>query len=718
MTNYFVISCILIIITSVPLGLLTYWKNKRSLTNRLFFVLTLVTSFWALGISVVVTVNNKQLALFLAHFFHFGVIFIPILYTHFILSLLNINLIEKKVIRFSYALGIFFSFSNLTNFFIKDVRSIPEFNFNFFIQPGYLYLPFLVMFFLLPGYAFIKSLLVFRNSVGVKRNQIKYIIMASCFAFVGGSSTYFPAYNINIYPYANFLVPVYPMILAYAITHYRLMDIRVAFTRAGIFLVVYTIVLSMPFIVLHRTGSGLIATSLAVIFATLGPLIYRFLQKKAESVILNQQRHYQRILLQAAMGMVTEHNLEKLSKLIVFILIRTIKLNFATIFINEKGSDYYESKAMRSKTVMEACSISFSLDHSFVCYLKKNHDPFFFEEMPVQIRESFDSSLNVSMIIPVFSGNALLGFVLLGEKTNTQAYTKEDINVFKILSRQAALAIENCIFFKESQESQERIFAAEKLASIGGMADGVAHQIKNRLNQFSLASGELKNEIDNFNTKYPELIKKDPELKRIFDYLTKISLSLIENVKRTDNIIKGILDFSKVENKENFFNKFSLKEVTDLAASLLMIKHEVGQLPIIIDLGKDDVIYGIKSQIIEAVYNMLDNAYEATKEMQVQLSKKEQEQFLPFSPKVEFSLTHTQDRYLIKISDNGIGIKEEDKHKIFAPFFTTKSSYKSGSGIGAYVVKRIIEENHKGKIWFVSTYMKGTSFFIELPEGK
>jgi len=305
--------------------------------------------------------------------------------------------------------------------------------------------------------------------------------------------------------------------------------------------------------------------------------------------------------------------------------------------------------------------------------------------------------------------------VLLGEKTNTQPYTEEDINVFKILSRQAALAIENCIFFQESQESQEMMFAAEKLASIGGMADGVAHQIKNRLNQFSLASGELKNEIEDFSTKYPELIQKDPELKKTFDYLAKISRSLIENVKRTDSIIKGILDFAKVENKENFFNKFSLKEITDLACNLLIVKHEVAQLPITINLGEDDIIYGIKSQIIEAVYNMLDNAYEATKEVQAQLSKQDQESFLP---RVELNLTQAEDRYVIKISDNGIGIKEEDKHKIFAPFFTTKSSYKSGSGIGAYVVKRIIEENHKGKIRFVSAYLKGTDFFIELPKAK
>jgi len=60
-------------------------------------------------------------------------------------------------------------------------------------------------------------------------------------------------------------------------------------------------------------------------------------------------------------------------------------------------------------------------------------------------------------------------------------------------------------------------------------------------------------------------------------------------------------------------------------------------------------------------------------------------------------------------------IREEDSKKVFAPFFTTKSSYTSGTGIGMYVVKRIIEENHKGRVWFESEYMKGTRFFIELP---
>ncbi len=83
---------------------------------------------------------------------------------------------------------------------------------------------------------------------------------------------------------------------------------------------------------------------------------------------------------------------------------------------------------------------------------------------------------------------------------------------------------------------------------------------------------------------------------------------------------------------------------------------------------------------------------------------------------MKMKLSQTEKAYHIEISDNGMGMKPEDKNKIFAPFFTTKSSYKSGTGIGMYVVKRMVEENHKGKISFSSEYGEGTKFSIELPK--
>jgi signal transduction histidine kinase len=83
---------------------------------------------------------------------------------------------------------------------------------------------------------------------------------------------------------------------------------------------------------------------------------------------------------------------------------------------------------------------------------------------------------------------------------------------------------------------------------------------------------------------------------------------------------------------------------------------------------------------------------------------------------IKLKVSENERNWRLEISDNGIGVKEQDAKKIFAPFITTKSSYKSGTGIGMYVVKTIVEENHHGKIWFESTYMQGTKFVIELPK--
>ena len=68
----------------------------------------------------------------------------------------------------------------------------------------------------------------------------------------------------------------------------------------------------------------------------------------------------------------------------------------------------------------------------------------------------------------------------------------------------------------------------------------------------------------------------------------------------------------------------------------------------------------------------------------------------------------------IIVQDNGLGIKEEDQKKVFTPFFTTKISNRKGTGLGLYVIKKIITENHKGRIQVSSIYKQGTTFSLEL----
>lgn len=694
------------------IGVFVALKNKTRL-NISFSIWMILITFWLFGNGLAYMSKYDWLVIELYNRFEFlGVCFISI--TGYWISLCWDKELLKKQKKYVIA-GIMIS----SIFYLTNLK------YNYILSGAYDYFwgryfkngaggTIFIIYWIIPLIAtLINYIDLYKKAAGLKKRQYGIILIATFIVYLGATD-WLPCYGLEIYPFGFIPVLIFSFLMAYAIIRYHLMEIKIVFTRAGIFLAVYTVVLGIPFIVLKRTGSGLFATSLAVVFATIGPLTYRFLQMKAEAAILAQQRRYQRILLRAAVGMVTEHDLARLSKLIVFTLKSTIRLNFSAIFIIDKKSNLYQLKSIRGEPNIGECVKSFDAKDPFIGYLKENRGNFFFENAPEQIRDSSDILSKSRIVIPVLIGDELLGFVFLGEKTNTHPYSDEDIDVFKILSRQAALAIENCIFFEESKDAQERMFAAEKLASIGGMADGIAHQIKNRLNLFSLTGGELKFEIRNFVAKHNKLVNSNPELDKTFKYLNEISASILDNVKRTDGIIKGMLDFAKVEKKENLFAVFSFKEIIKLSCRLLMLKHEAVALPLSVKIYTEDAVYGVKSQLTEVIYNLLDNAYEAIEERKMRISAKKEP--APFIPAIELSLTHTQDRQIIKISDNGIGIKEEDKPKIFAPFFTTKTSYKSGSGIGVYVAKRIIEENHKGKIRFTSNYMEGTSFIIELPK--
>jgi signal transduction histidine kinase len=185
--------------------------------------------------------------------------------------------------------------------------------------------------------------------------------------------------------------------------------------------------------------------------------------------------------------------------------------------------------------------------------------------------------------------------------------------------------------------------------------------------------------------------------------------------------LRGILNFARTEEKDIGFTEFSLTEIINNALDMLAVKHKLAGFPLEIDMGTCDLIFGVKAQIMEAVYNIIDNGHEACQEKAAKLRHEAEEKgeegvITGYSPNIKFTHIEKDFTDVLIIEDNGIGIKETDKRKIFAPFFTTKSSYKSGSGIGAYVVKRMVEENHKGKIRFDSEYLKGTKFTIELPK--
>nr|MCR4663133.1 HAMP domain-containing histidine kinase [Endomicrobiaceae bacterium] len=497
------------------------------------------------------------------------------------------------------------------------------------------------------------------------------------------------------------------------ISSYNFTNIKTASIKILIFLFILFLVLVLSkYILIYSTNiyiSNFITFMLTILFF----MIYKKIISKTENLLFSQSKHYQNLLIHAASGMAKEHDIDRLLKLISMIVLKAVKVSFVAIFLENKNKENFEIKIIRSYCHKNnEFMFSYEYNHPFINFIKHKEDPFLFDEMPQFIAHSVVLPFRPALIIPSFY-DGVKGFMVIGEKNNKEIFTKEDIGVFKMLARQTSLAMENCLFFDEYKQAQEKIFAAEKLASIGGLAEGVAHQIRNRLNEFSLISGELKFEVKDFEERNEEFVSKNKKLQNTFGYIMELSDSLKNNINKTDEVIKGILDFAKMKAKHRMFETFVFKEIVDLAYEMLKVKHHVPDKLIISKNFKEtDTILGVKSQLIEVIYNVIDNAFEATEEKQSLLKTDEQMRYVP---QIDISLTYKNNKSVIKISDNGIGIKEENTGKIFIPFFTTKASFKSGTGIGMYIVKRMIVENHKGKIWFESEYMLGTDIIIELP---
>lgn len=707
---------IFIYISAAALIFLTgfvFYKNKFNFLSKSFGFLNLSFLIWLLSYANIHSSPNRFTAYLAAHIGFTGIILVPLFLSIFMFNFIEIKLNKKTKWLFAFFTIFFITLNFFSEFIISNIE-ITEWG--MFPSAGKLFFVFLIYSFFVFFYTIFTAYKSAQNPeiTSIKKQRIIYLILTYIAYLI-----FFTFDNLFFYNIFNFEPTFYLSILFCSVlitvimSSYNLSNIKVTLIKFFIFIFMMLLVFILSnYILISSTNiyvSSFINLTITLVFYT----FYKKIISVAEDILLSQNKHYQNLLVHAASGMAREHNIDRLLKLISIIVLKTVKVSFVAIFLENKKEKNFEIKIFRAfSNINDEIIFSYNFDHPFVNFIKHKEDPFLFDEIPQYIARSIVLPFRPGMIIPSFFED-IKGFMIIGEKNNKDVFTKEDAVVFKMLARQTSLAVGNCLFFEEYKHAQEKISAAEKLASIGGLAEGVAHQIRNRLHQFSMISGELKYEIKDFEEKNKKLIDDNKKLTETFNYIKELSLSLKNNVDRINEIIRGILDFAKMEAKHTMFENFLFNEVVDLAYDMLKIKHNIpNNLVFVKNFNNNDIVFGIKSQILEVVYNLIDNAFEAIEEKNNTLTKEES---IKTQNKIEISLIKKKDVTVISIQDNGIGIKEENVNKIFIPFFTTKSSRKSGTGIGMYIVKRLITENHKGKIHFESKHMNGTSVFIELP---
>ncbi len=255
------------------------------------------------------------------------------------------------------------------------------------------------------------------------------------------------------------------------------------------------------------------------------------------------------------------------------------------------------------------------------------------------------------------------------------------------------------------KSTQTQLVYSQKMASLGQLTAGIAHEIQNPLNfvnNFSELSVDLLSEL--------QKAASDEEKKEIAESLKENLVKISHHGKRADNIVKSMLQHSRTgthEKQETDINKLA-DEFTHLAyhglrATDMNFNCEIHK-HFDLDLPKANVV---PQDISRVLLNILNNAFYAVKEKSKTADKE-------YEPKVGITTNHQNGNVIIKIMDNGNGIPDEVKDKIFNPFFSTKPTGE-GTGIGLSLSYDIVVQGHGGEIKVESKKDEGTTFIISLP---
>jgi signal transduction histidine kinase len=234
---------------------------------------------------------------------------------------------------------------------------------------------------------------------------------------------------------------------------------------------------------------------------------------------------------------------------------------------------------------------------------------------------------------------------------------------------------------KKLEKAESQLFQSEKLASLGRLAAGVAHEINNPLTSILLYGNLMR-----------EKLEENHPLANNLNYI-------LEDAERCKDIVKNLLAYSRQTQpaKEVFY----LNNLVGESLRLIRDQKLFMNVKIIKDLDDCQILVNAdKSQLCQVLINLIINAFDAmegsgTLTLRTYRDRKENKAY-------------------IEVTDTGSGIPEENLSKIFDPFFTTKEVGK-GTGLGLSMAYGILEENH-GKITIKHTSHEGTTILLELPE--
>jgi len=564
--------------------------------------------------------------------------------------------------------------------------------------PGYRFFGIYLIVYLLLGFIFlIRS---YKKALGNERLQIKYCLVGMFLTagFGVGANLLLPMTGISRF---NWLGPsltvIYVGFATYSIVRHRLMDINIVLQKGTTYFLLM-LLLYVPSFTLIIIGQKLFFGKISYLFSiTLFSLLflvtiffYRIkphTEKAVGQLLFKDRYDYRQTLGNFSKALVSILDLQSLSKRIIETITQTMLVEKGSLFVwNEEKASYtlFESKNIK----ITDSTPHLPKDDPMPRYLQKVGKIVIREELVKEANTSEISRIIKKMVlleaevsIPLISKGQLIGMINLGYKFHKDIYSHEDIELLNTLANQAAIAIENARLYEDLKRSKSYIRRADRLASLGTLTAGLAHEIRNPLVAIKTLTQLLPERLD------------DEEFRSQF---LKIASG---EVDRISSLVNELLDFARPSDP-----KWELEDINAILDGMILLISTATKkklITIIKDYASNLPPVQIdREQIKQVILNMLLNAIDATSENG------------KITVKTRSFIKPGGEPYIqIEFTDTGCGIPGEHIEDIFNPFFTTKNT---GSGLGLSISNQIVQD-HKGYIDVESQLEKGSSFFVNLP---
>lgn len=655
-------------------------RSAQDRVARIFAGVSVCLVSWNLGIFSLFHFSDPQLAESWSRIFRTGIVFAPTLVFHMSVALRNCRgLAWTSLLALGYASS---SVLAIANFAGLLVHGVDEHYWGWYIvaTPLYTGVTIHLAVYLLLSMERMYSAYRYPSSPRI-RVQAKFWFLATLVASVFSITNLATIYGFHIYPLGSLGNVFYAGVIAYAIARHRLMDVDyivrkfVSFTAAlsvimlpggvGLYELARFVGADEPLILV------LAAVALALLGVVLVPTLQAALESRVQQAFFPRRYDYRQRLRRFSANLVHVLDEKALIRQLGDTLSEILDVEFCRIYLDRNREDGFEPAypaedpgAPLAPLVAHAC--------------RRMTEPLLVSEVDrlngVAARKLRDEGVEV--ILPLRIEDRVTGVILLARNRDFLLISTEDLQLLATVAASASVALENSRLSEELRRSEAVLARANRLSSIGTLAAGIAHEIRNPLTA-------VKTFLD--------LLPERQDDRDFVDQFRTLSLS---ELKRVTDLINDLLAMGRSTTTQR--RVVSLAECIEPVVRLLESQARKRQVTIVFEPDAHlSPVHADADQLKQIVLNLVLNAIDAS----------------PPETTVTIRTFEDAEGPAFEVEDQGVGIPPERLDDIFEPFYTTK---KTGTGLGLALVHQMIVE-HGGTVTVDSEVGQGTLFTVFLP---